>query len=285
VTRHVAPADPLADTPASAFARVYNYLLGGAVSTGADRMAGDRLLDLDPWMARRALLGRCFLRHALTVMSAAGIGQFLDLGSGLPTAGNSHEILASIAPAARVVYVDVAPITVRIGRRLLQDAPHTAVVCADLREADRVIRLAAQTGLLDPSQPVGLLVVEVAHHLPDPLGDVLGGYRARLAPGSCVALTHRVPNDSDRDLSVMAEIRMLCGLPNIARTPQEISALMAGLALRAPSRLVPVVDHLARLGHGPDSGAPSPAERALLGAIGHLPPVGEHGLPPPTAAL
>ena len=174
-------------------ARVYDYLLGGKDNFAADRATGDAVLQLVPDAMESGTENRAFLRRAVRYMVAtAGIGQFLDLGSGLPTQGNVHEIAQELDPEARVVYVDNDPVVLVHTRALLENHDTTAVVTADLRRPADIIENATVQKFIDFDKPVGLLMIAILHHInddDDPKG-ITDQLRAALAPGSHMAITH-----------------------------------------------------------------------------------------------
>ena len=174
-------------------ARVYDYLIGGKDNFAADRAVGDEVLRLVPDAMEAGAANRAFLRRAVRYMvTHAGIRQFLDIGSGLPTQGNVHEIAQELEPRARVVYVDNDPVVLLHTRALLEDHDTTAVVTADLRRPAEILKSATVQKFLDFDQPVGVLLISILHHInddEDPEG-ITEQLRAALAPGSHLAITH-----------------------------------------------------------------------------------------------
>jgi hypothetical protein len=181
--------DPTVPHPA----RRYNYWLGGKDNFAADRESGDAVAAVFPSIRIAALENRKFLRRAVTFLAAeAGIRQFLDIGTGLPTADNTHEVAQRIAPQSKVVYVDNDPLVMVHARALLTSSPEgvTKYVEADLREPEKILQAAA--GTLDFSQPVGLMLVATLHFIgddDDPYGLVARLVEA-LAPGSYLVISH-----------------------------------------------------------------------------------------------
>ncbi|MEJ3748587.1 SAM-dependent methyltransferase [Actinomycetes bacterium KLBMP 9797] len=176
------------DTPSPA--RVYDYILGGSHNFAVDRAMAQRFVELKPDLAETMRANRAFLRRAVEFLVQAGVRQFLDLGSGVPTVGNVHEVAHRTAPDARVVYVDLDPIAVAHSSAILLETPHAGAIRADLRDADAVLSDPTVTKLLDFAEPIALLVVGVLHHLPglEPLAAVRR-YRDALAPGSYLAVS------------------------------------------------------------------------------------------------
>jgi hypothetical protein len=184
------PAEVDPDVPS--VARIYDYLLGGSHNFAPDRAMADKLLVVQPNVADIARRNRAFLRRAVVFMVAAGVRQFLDLGSGIPTAGNVHEIAQHAASGSRVVYVDYEGVAVAHSKLLLAENPDAAVVQCDVTRPDDVLSHDETRRLIDFSQPVGVLAVTIGHYLPpacDPAA-VFARYRNAVAPGSHLALTH-----------------------------------------------------------------------------------------------
>jgi hypothetical protein len=184
------PAD--VDPHQPSVARVYDYLLGGGHNFAADRALAERITAVQPNVQQIAQQNRAFLRRAVLFMLDAGIRQFLDLGSGIPTVGNVHEIAQRTAPGTRVVYVDYEPVAVAHSRLLLADNPDAAILGADITRPDDVLDAPVTRRLLDFDQPIGLLAITIGHYIPDtadPVG-IFARYRDALAPGSYLALSH-----------------------------------------------------------------------------------------------
>jgi hypothetical protein len=178
-------------------ARVYDFFLGGAHNFPVDRQVAARVLQTSPHVGDAARVNRAFLRRAVLFMIDNGIRQFLDIGSGIPTVGNVHEIAQGADPACRMVYVDKEAIAVEHSRILLRDNELVSVAQADLREPDDLLGRPELAEQLDFTRPIGLLTVSVWHFVSDaydPAG-LMARYRAALAPGSYVALSH-VTRDS-----------------------------------------------------------------------------------------
>jgi O-methyltransferase involved in polyketide biosynthesis len=184
---------PRIDTTRAFSARVYNYWLGGKDNFAADREYGEAVARTSPNIRTAAIENRRFLGRAVGVLAGAGIRQFLDIGTGLPTAGNTHEVAQAIAPESRIVYVDNDPIVLAHARALLTSHPDgaTSYIEADLRDPDTVLSAPELRGTLDLRQPVALMIVAVLHFVPDDIA-----YRAvdtllkQLAPGSYVVISH-----------------------------------------------------------------------------------------------
>jgi S-adenosyl methyltransferase len=173
-------------------ARMYDYLLGGSHNFAVDRKAVERFLAVMPDMAVHAQANRAFLYRAVRYLLDAGIRQFLDIGSGVPTVGNVHEVAQRVDPGARVVYVDIDPVAVTHSRSILAGNSYAAVIQEDLRRPEAILRHPAVRELFDLSQPVGLLMVAMLHAVPevdDPHG-LVKRLTNELAPGSYLAISH-----------------------------------------------------------------------------------------------
>ncbi|HWE89030.1 MAG TPA: SAM-dependent methyltransferase [Pseudonocardiaceae bacterium] len=188
---------PSIDRSRPSVARIYDWLLGGSANFAVDREAAQKVVAELTSMPLMARLNRSFLRRAVRYLVEQGIDQFLDLGSGIPTAGNVHEIAQAASPDARVVYVDVDPVAVNHARHLLADDPNATAVHADLRDVDTVLLEA--TTLLDFTRPIGLLLAAILPFIPDaddPSG-IIDRYLSTLVPGSYLALSHGTNDQAD----------------------------------------------------------------------------------------
>jgi SAM-dependent methyltransferase len=182
------PAGIRADIPHPA--RIYDYWLGGKDNFAADRETAEHALSLVPEMVDYARGNRQFMVRSTRFLCDLGIRQFLDIGAGLPTSPNLHEIAQWSDPSARVAYVDIDPVVFLHAEALMAQGRGTSVVRADLRDVDGVLAQAAE--LLDFSEPVGLMFVACLHHLEDaddPAG-VVRRYLDAMAPGSYLVLSH-----------------------------------------------------------------------------------------------
>ncbi|MET0233235.1 MAG: SAM-dependent methyltransferase [Kibdelosporangium sp.] len=173
-------------------ARMYDYLLGGSHNFAVDREFIEKILVIQPEAKRFAVMNRSFSRRAVLFMVEQGVRQFLDLGSGIPTVGNVHEIAQRADPSATVVYADNEHVAVEHSRLLLKDNANADMVHADITKPGLVLNDPATTRLLDFTQPIGLLGITIGHYIldeQDPAA-VFAAYRQVLAPGSFLALTH-----------------------------------------------------------------------------------------------
>ncbi|AHH94821.1 SAM-dependent methyltransferase [Kutzneria albida] len=173
-------------------ARIYDYLLGGACNSAADRTVAKEIMSVLPEARRIAQDNRAFLRRTVTYLVSQGVRQFIDIGSGVPTAGNVHEIAQRADRECRVVYVDHDPIAIAHGELLLRDNDRSCAFLADFRSPDSVLRSPKTTKLIDFGQPVALLMFLLLHFVPDQEhpAALIARYRQALAPGSYLALSH-----------------------------------------------------------------------------------------------
>jgi hypothetical protein len=216
-------------------ARVYDYLLGGAHNFAADRQVAEQMLALNPDAPQTAYANRAFLRRAVEYLVNAGIRQFLDIGSGLPTVGNVHEIAQGAAPDAHVVYVDIDPIAVTHSRHILADNDRAAVVEEDVRRPERIMNAPEVQHLLDLDQPVAVLVVALFHLIADeddPL-DIVPRLTAPLVPGSYLAISH-LALDAPIDMETPVNLLRRAGIEMTLRNHAQIAELFGEWPLVEP---------------------------------------------------
>lgn len=224
------------DVPSSA--RVYDFLLGGTSHGAVDRVLGRDIARAEPLVVSIVRENRSFLRRAVTFLARAGIDQFLDLGSGIPTMGNTHEIARRVTPDARVAYVDVDPVSVSHGELLLGAAAGGVTVThADLRDPEKVLAAPTVTDVLDLARPVGVLMFSVLQHVSaaDDPAAVVAGYLAQVAPGSALAVSHLSADDPRIDMDAICRptIAYRSG-PATPRSAGELAPMLAGLDLVEP---------------------------------------------------
>lgn len=225
---------PEIDTTRPSVARVYDAILGGKDNFSADRAIAAEAVKAMGDGGSGARLNRAALGRAVRFMAAHGVAQFLDLGSGLPTVQNTHEIAHAVEPAARVVYVDNDPSAYLHGRVLLADDALTTVVLADIREPDTLLAMPAVTRFIDFSKPVGLILNAVIHHLlddEDPYG-IVERYKQALAPGSYMQLTH-FSNSSPEAMANEQVLLQSLGRGQ-TRSREQIARFFDGLTLVEP---------------------------------------------------
>jgi hypothetical protein len=226
------------DTSKANIARVYDYWLGGDHNFQADRDTARAIIALTPNARVVARANRAFLGRAVRFLTGqAGIRQFLDIGSGIPTENNVHQVAQEAAPGPRVVYVDNDDVAVAHSRLLLQDNPDATIVQADLREPGKILADPETQLLLDFSRPVAVFLSAVLHFIPDDAqaADILAALRSALAPGSYLVICHGCRDERPGLASsfenvynsrVAAQLRL--------RTRDEITRLCDGFTLIHP---------------------------------------------------
>ena len=223
-------------------ARVYDYLLGGSHSFAAERAAARQFLARWPDAQLTMLANRAFLGRAVRYLAAeADIAQFLDIGSGIPTMGNVHEIAHQGAPEARVVYVDNDPVAVLHSKAILARNDHAIAIQADLRQPRQILNNPELRNLLDLSEPVALLLVAVLHFLPDsddPVG-LVAELRDALAPGSYIVNSHGTTDGQPPHVAEAMRQYAQTTAPFRPRSHAEILTFFDGITLISPG-LVPV---------------------------------------------
>jgi trans-aconitate methyltransferase len=226
-------------------ARMYEHYLGGSLTFAADRRAARAVTVAAPQVVAAARANRAFVYRVVRYALRQGVGQFLDLGCGLPTPVPVDHLTAAIRPTARVLYVDVDPVVVAHTATRLAGRPHTGVLHADIRDIDRVLDHPTTTALLDPTQPTGVLLTAVAHYLPGDLSTLTATLLHRLHPGSLLALTHPTtphptpPPANHPAWRAAAAVYASTATPIQLRTPAQIRALLAGYHLVPPTTTDP----------------------------------------------
>lgn len=226
---------PGIDTRRPSSARVYDYLLGGGHNFKADRQLVERLLTVFPDAPLAAQANRAFLRRVVRFLVKAGVRQFLDVGSGIPTMGHVHEIAQANAPDARVVYVDLDPVAVAHSREIIDGNHRTAVVQEDIRRPEHLLDAPEVQNLINFDEPVALLLAAVLHYLPDtadPTG-ILARLTAPLVSGSYLAVSHATM-DAETDEAYGAQIYREVGIDIEPRTYAEVAAMFDGFDLVEP---------------------------------------------------
>jgi SAM-dependent methyltransferase len=220
-------------------ARIYDYLLGGKDNFAVDRAAAEKLLEITPGSRDGVRANRKFLSRAVRFLAGTGIRQFLDIGAGLPTQENVHQVALRAAPDSRVVYVDNDPIVLTHGRALLADNERTIVIDGDLREPEAILGDPRLTGHLDLGEPVGLLLLAVLHFIPedDVAARIVATLRAGLAPGSGVVISHLTAGDDQVREGRAVYTRASVGLPT-PRTHAQITRLFDGFEIVEPGVVV-----------------------------------------------
>jgi hypothetical protein len=258
---------PTFDTSVAHVARIYDYWLGGKDNYAVDRAAGDAALQAYPDLIHSVRSNRAFMTRAVRYLAEAGIRQFLDIGTGIPTAPNTHEIAQAVSPRCRVVYVDNDPIVLAHARALLTGAADGATdyLDADLRDTGGILDRAAQT--LDFSQPVAVMLMAILHLIPDtddPYG-IVAQFTGAVPAGSYLALSQIA---SDIDAKAVAEARDQVGrymlVKQTYRSHPEVMRFFDGMEMVEPG-LVPVQKWR------PASAAEAAMPSALWGGVARKP--------------
>ncbi|GLW98620.1 SAM-dependent methyltransferase [Microtetraspora sp. NBRC 16547] len=229
------PAGVDPNRPSSA--RIYDYAIGGKDNYAVDRQVAETVFALAPEMRSMARQNREFLGRAVRFLAEeAGIRQFLDIGSGLPTQRNVHEVAHEVDPRCRVVYVDHDPIVARYGDALLATSGDVAFVQADLRAPDDYLGHPDLQRLIDFSEPVAVLMVAVLHFVPDEDGpaEVVTRLRDLMAPGSHLAISHVTSEFRPQEIGNLVAVSGRAGAPWVARDRAEIMRFFDGFELVDP---------------------------------------------------
>jgi S-adenosyl methyltransferase len=240
-------------------ARLYDYLLGGKDNYAADREVGDRIRTALPQVHLGVQQQRAVLQRVVAfLVREVGLRQLIDIGSGLPTARNVHEVAREVDPATRTVYVDNEPVVLAHAQALLADNPETIVIDGDLRGPEAVLADPRLRAHLDLGRPVGLLLCGILHHIldeEDPAG-IMRRLQGALAPGSHVFVHHLVTDGDPATAEAEEAMRRALGRGRF-RTVEEVTRLFDGLEL-VPPGVVHVPDWR------PDEGTPRAAEHPVL---------------------
>ena len=229
-------APPGIDLSRPSAARVYDYYLGGSHNFEVDRRMAEEAIRLWPELPFMMQANREFMRRAVRHLASQGISQFIDVGSGIPTAGNVHEVAQQENPQARVVYVDNDPVAVAHSRAILANTAGATVVEADLRHSDHIFEDPGFRALIDLTRPVALLLVAVLHFVPeedDPSGAV-GRLGDRIPSGSYLVVSH-ASSDGQLDLAAThQQLYQRTPTPMTMRTGEQITRFFSGFQLIAP---------------------------------------------------
>jgi hypothetical protein len=245
-------------------ARVYDYALGGYHNFAVDRTFMDQAEAAWPGLRLLAHANRAYLGRAVQWLTRAGIRQFLDIGSGIPTLGNVHEVAQQAAPDSRVVYVDIDPVAVSHGQVMLAGNPFARAILGDLRRPHEIVAHPEVADLLDFSQPVAVLMIAVLHFVPDeadPAGIVRGVDEA-LVTGSYLAISHGTQAEvNPQEQETVRKLYERTPTPVNLRSREQIGELLAGFELVEPG-IVPVTDW-----HPDPDEADDPPQPSVLGAV------------------
>ncbi|HZO64868.1 MAG TPA: SAM-dependent methyltransferase [Kribbellaceae bacterium] len=229
------------DVNVASASRVYDFYLGGSHHFGVDRVLAEQVLLAAPWVREVAHSNRAFLRRVVRYLVAeAGVRQFLDLGSGIPTVGNVHEIAQGLDVGCRVVYVDIDPVAVAHSEQLLAGNRRATVIEADVRDPAAILTHPRTLSMLDFDQPMAVLMISVLLFVTDEEGpaELVARYVSVLAPGSYLAISHGstddVPPRLRAQIDSVAAAYEKAGQPVIARGRAEITSWFTGLELIDP---------------------------------------------------
>jgi O-methyltransferase involved in polyketide biosynthesis len=229
---------PEIDTTVPSSARIYNYWLGGKDYYPVDREMGEQIRAVLPGIVEMARDQRAFLVREVSYLAGeAGIRQFLDIGTGLPTASNTHEVAQRVAPDSRIVYVDNDPVVLVHARALLTSTPEGATdyIDADLREPDKILREAART--LDFTKPVAITLLGVVHHVPesDQAHAIIRQLLDAVAAGSYLVISHTTSTVTGPAMEEAVAMWNQAGsVPIVIRTPEQLASFFEGLELVEP---------------------------------------------------
>ena len=227
---------PQVDTSRANIARVYDYLLDGAHNFAIDRELALKGLELLPNLRDAARFNRAFLYRAVRYCVEQGIRQFVDIGSGVPTVGNVHEVAQGLAPSSHVVYVDNEPVAVAHSELMLGDNENVGVVWADAREPHSVLVHPVTRRLVDFEQPVAVLMVALLHAVSDeddPWG-IVSRFRDAVVPGSYLVLSHGTGDKGSERLRAYRELYRDSQTPVFHRNHEEVVRLFDGWELVEP---------------------------------------------------
>lgn len=243
-----ANTSPVVDLHHPSVARVYDFLLGGSAYWTMDRLFAKRMLDRFPGFGNIAKANRMFVERVVRHLVKSGVRQFVDIGSGVLSSGNTHQIANEVAQDTRVVYVDNDPIAVAHAEILLDregDPDRHVVVNADLRDPDELWHHVSTTCILDPDEPVAVLMFSVLHSLPpeegdrDPAARLMARYRELIPPGSYLGISHLTSEGVPADLPPkLADLQQLCDDwadgRAYCRPRDEVNALLGDFRLISP---------------------------------------------------
>jgi hypothetical protein len=229
---------PKGAEPAKAsVARMYDAMLGGEHNFAIDREALAAFTAIDPQVRTLARANRALLGRAVRFLVDAGVRQFIDLGSGIPTQGNVHEVAQAASPGARVVYVDNDPVAVAHSAALLADNPDAEIVDADIRRPSEVLSSPQVRKLIDFEQPVAVLMITILHFVTpeeNPAG-IVAAFRDALPEGGWLALTHATNQDRPDTAAAVGQLyRSRASSPVTARSHDEILDFFDGFDLAQP---------------------------------------------------
>jgi SAM-dependent methyltransferase len=227
---------PEIDTGKANIARVYDYWLGGSNNFRADQDAARAFIAVEPRVREFARAGRAFLGRAVRFLAESGIRQFLDIGSGIPTRRNVHEVAQEAAPGSRVVYVDIDPVAVAHAQVLLNDNPDAAAIQGDLRQPSKILADPVTQLLIDFGRPVAVLLSAVLHFIPDSEDPwaIVATLRDALAPGSYLVISHATRENRPDVANLENAYKRKVAAEGAARSRAEIARFFDGFDLVDP---------------------------------------------------
>ncbi|MBW8804217.1 MAG: SAM-dependent methyltransferase [Catenulisporales bacterium] len=253
------------DTSTAHIARVYDYFLGGKDNFPADRQAAARILKGNPGMRDTCREQREYLRRAVRFLTTAGIRQFIDIGTGLPTQENTHEVAQAIAPETRVAYVDNDPIVLAHARVLMADGDHgrTVFVHADAREPKQLLADPMLNGVIDFTQPVAVLLIGILHFMPDheQPAELIRTLLDAVPAGSYLAISHGTADFAPEIGDAVAAAYQASSMPCRVRSAAEVGELLQGVELVDPG-LVLLAEWR------PDGAVPGNRQQITYAAVG-----------------
>jgi SAM-dependent methyltransferase len=248
-------------------ARIYDYAIGGVHNFAVDREFWRQTERVMPDAALVGRANRAFLGRAVRYLAGAGITQFLDIGSGIPTLGNVHEAAQGVNPQARVMYVDIDPVAVRQSQSILGDNPYASVVQADLRRPDEILNHDEVQRLLDFAEPIAVLTVAVLHFIPDSdePDKIIRRIADAVVSGSHLVLSHFAPDESRRDAQDgAAKMYERTSTPVLMRTRAQLAALLGPFEPVEPGIVIATDWH-------PDPGSDEAPQPSALVAVARKP--------------
>jgi S-adenosyl methyltransferase len=248
-------------------ARMYDYYLGGSHNFEVDRTTAQEAMRAMPDMPMIMQANRAFLRRAVRFLAEAGVTQFIDIGSGIPTVGNVHEVVHDVDPSRQVVYVDIDPIAVAHSRAILAGNPNATIIQADLLRPDEILEHPELLAALDRERPTAVMLNAVLHFVSDSEapGTILARFRDALAPGSYLSISHATDIGAHEKVDEAVEIYKRTPTPVYMRTKEEVTELFKGWSLVEPG--VTLIPHWRPETHEPTDEAYA-RKISMFGGVG-----------------
>jgi hypothetical protein len=236
VTEQVEWIPPQVDTTVPSAARIYDAFLGGGHNFAVDREFAKQAKLVFPGVDEACKANRSFMWRLVKYLVHQGVRQFLDIGSGIPTSGNVHEIAQRIDPACRVVYVDNELVAVTHSEMLLEDNPNATILRADMRDPESILRSPVTRGMLDFDQPVAVFMLALLHFIPDaddPAG-LVAEYRRGMPAGSYLGISHATAESRPEEMHALEKLYATSSNPAIARSGRWITDLFGDFDIVPP---------------------------------------------------